>query len=135
MKRVVKGPLTFAGCDACAVRQPIAANNLIYVDRCIVCGSHAHEDAACLKSKALTPKVIDPQSKWPKWAKAVAVLRSDRDEGVGDTVEGLLGAIGRGGKLVLQMLGVPCGCDRRKGEWNESYPYSLLEPGEVSGTR
>jgi hypothetical protein len=58
------------------------------------------------------------------WAIAIAKLKSDQDKGVGDTVERLLGKFGKSYQTALIAVGVPCGCDRRRTDWNARYPFT-----------
>lgn len=50
-------------------------------------------------------------------------MRAEQDRGVGDTIERKLGAMGVAFKATLKALGVPCGCDKRRDEFNVLYPY------------
>lgn len=66
---------------------------------------------------------------WPGWADAIADLREPGDKGVGDTVHRKLAEGGLAFKLTLRAMGVACGCDERREQWNAMYPYA----GETDG--
>lgn len=70
-------------------------------------------------------KPVEPvhPDQWPAWANAIAAMRAPNDTGVGSTVERELGRAGTVFKATLKALGVPCGCGRRKAEWDAKYPY------------
>lgn len=66
-----------------------------------------------------------PRDKWPWWAQAMALVRSDGDAGVGDTIHRRIGpatseAYARWHKETFK---VPCGCAERRRQYNEQYPY------------
>ena len=67
--------------------------------------------------------VAVPMGQWPLWAKAIQKIRSDEDKGVGDTVHRRLGKMGAAFKIFMKSIRAPCGCDRRREEWNQKYPY------------
>lgn len=67
-----------------------------------------------------------PFDQWPSWTKAVALLKSDEDKGIGDTIHRQSGLLGKGFKWAMVKLGVPCGCDARQDQWNIEYPYALI---------
>jgi hypothetical protein len=81
------------------------------------------EQDQALQPAAAEPLSGRPQRVWPVWADLIARLRNAEDKGVGDTVHRKLAAAGEAFKLTLQALGVPCGCDRRREEWNRLYSY------------
>ena len=60
---------------------------------------------------------------WPFWAVAVRKLASEDDKGVGDTIRRLTGLPGVAFKATMKALGVPCGCDSRRDDWNTQYRY------------
>lgn len=64
-----------------------------------------------------------PRDRWPAWAKAVALLSDDTDIGIGDTIHRQLGKLGEAYKTTLEILGVPCACDKRREEFNAVFPY------------
>jgi len=63
-----------------------------------------------------------PRAEWPLWANAIAKLATDADIGVGDIVDRELGRLGVAFKATMKAIGVPCGCNRRRDEWNVMYP-------------
>ncbi len=65
-----------------------------------------------------------PRDQWPPFAKAIALLGDTSDRGVGDTVTRRLGTGGIIFKVTLQSLGIDCGCDSRRNEWNSKYSYA-----------
>lgn len=77
-------------------------------------------------AKAVIAPESVPESKWPVWATAIAYFKSDRDLGVGDTVERV---IGKANSMAfkawyLVTFKKSCGCNQRKSEWNVKYKYS-----------
>lgn len=66
--------------------------------------------------------------RWPLWATLVRWKATEEDTGVGDTVHRMLGQKGEAFKAWAERLGIPCGCDERRQEWNRLFPYKLLEP-------
>jgi len=64
-------------------------------------------------------------SPWPIWAMLMAKLRNPGDIGVGDTVERTIGTARSATFKAwhLATFGHPCGCERRKTEWNSKYRY------------
>lgn len=64
-----------------------------------------------------------PRDKWPLWAAAISKLATDADKGVGSTVDRLLGVGGKAYKATMRAMGVPCGCAKRKAEWDVMYRY------------
>lgn len=64
-----------------------------------------------------------PRDEWPAWVNFVAKLATEGDGGVGDTIHRQLGIVGEAFKETLTALGVPCGCDKRRAEWNAKFPY------------
>jgi hypothetical protein len=68
---------------------------------------------------------INP-TQWPKWARAIAMLKTGADTGVGDTAERLATAMGgKAYKAFRKSIGLPCKCAARKADWNARYSYSL----------
>jgi hypothetical protein len=66
-----------------------------------------------------------PRDQWPLWASGVARWQEPGDAGVGDTIHRKLGLLGEIFKGTLKAMGVPCGCDGRRADWNVMYPYDL----------
>ena len=63
-------------------------------------------------------------SQWPKWAKALALLKTAADKGVGDTAERLATAMGgKAYKALRKSIGLPCRCAAGKAVWNARYGY------------
>ncbi len=79
--------------------------------------------AAPRPPQPITPK---PAAQWEPWAVKVSSWRTSADLGIGDTIHRKLGALGTAFKVVLTAIGVPCGCDERREQYNEKYPYSVL---------
>ena len=80
-------------------------------------------DVECEGKTAPVDMPINP-ALWPAWAKLVRSKRQGGEIGVGDTFQRL--AKGVGGEVLkktLKTLGIPCGCDARRDQWNELYPY------------
>lgn len=69
-------------------------------------------------------QTVEP-AKRSYWVKLVAILRTDADAGVGDTVQRIAAKFGgERFKTFAQKIGIPCGCTERQAEWNERYPYT-----------
>jgi hypothetical protein len=66
-----------------------------------------------------------PQSQWPIWAAALAFFKSEKDIGVGDTVERIIGKTNSVAFKAwhLKTFGKSCGCGSRKTAWNAKFPY------------
>jgi hypothetical protein len=63
---------------------------------------------------------------WPQWAKAVKLLASKGDAGVGDTIARVVGPIGGDAfKAWAKSAGFDCGCDKRQDSLNKKYPYEI----------
>lgn len=62
---------------------------------------------------------------WPLWARTMSSLRTPEDKGVGDTVERIIGKDNAEGfkAFYQRTFQRQCGCDGRKQEWNQLYPY------------
>jgi hypothetical protein len=86
---------------------------------CAHCKKDGHRTDEC----PLGIKPI-PRSEWPIWVNAIALWHDDSDAGIGDTVRRCLGKFGEMFKAILKKLGVECGCDARRNEWNKLYPYN-----------
>lgn len=70
-----------------------------------------------------------PWKQWPPWTKALRVLRTSADSGLGDTVERIIGpaqskAFREWYRLTFD---AECGCAERKMKWNAMYPYPTAE--------
>lgn len=87
------------------------------------CSLGFHVDATADDTPASAIYDPVPLDKWPLWTSAIAKLKEPIDVGVGDTVHRKLGAAGKLFKAMMEALGVPCGCDDRRAEWNQRYPY------------
>ena len=98
-------PLDRPTCAACAERCPLDGPK---------CGA--------TRKQSLQVQPV-PRAEWPLWANAVAKLATDADKGVGSTVDRLLGVGGKAYKATMKAMGVPCGCNRRKDEWDVMYGY------------
>lgn len=63
--------------------------------------------------------------KWPLWAKAMALMKKDGDEGVGDTVYRVIGSPASEAfkKWYVRIFGRSCGCSQRHLKWNDQFPY------------
>lgn len=89
---------------------------------CAVCPKYA--DSGTLQPVRVVRKVVAvPRDQWPLWTKAIEKLRTAEDVGVGSTIDRLLGKFGKVYKVTLKAMGVPCGCNARKAEWNTKFPY------------
>lgn len=63
---------------------------------------------------------------WPQWAKAVKLLASKGDAGVGDTIARVVGPIGGDAfKAWTKSVGFNCGCEKRQETLNARYPYDI----------
>mgnify|MGYP006921417920 CR=1 FL=1 len=65
-----------------------------------------------------------PRAEWPLWAIAISKLATDADSGIGDVVDRELGRLGVAFKATMKALGVPCGCNARRSEWNAKFPLN-----------
>ena len=82
----------------------------------------SEESFEALKTKYRTIQPIQ-RDQWPIWVNAIALWHDDSDAGVGDTVHRCLGKFGEAFKLILKKIGIDCGCDARRDEWNQLYRY------------
>lgn len=66
-----------------------------------------------------------PYDRWPVWAKAISLLKTDADGGLGDTVERVIGTANSAAFKAwhLATFGKSCGCSERKTIWNTLYRY------------
>jgi len=65
-----------------------------------------------------------PFAQWPMWAKAMKVLSTKEDKGIGDVVRRVIGEENsdRFKKWFRKTFNRDCGCDGRLSEWNQKYP-------------
>lgn len=73
------------------------------------------------------PNIQIQKSEWPMWAKAIAVLKTDADQGVGDTVHRV---IGESASEAFQnwhrtLFGTSCRCNERRDLWNGQFNYDV----------
>lgn len=75
-----------------------------------------------------------PRARWPKLAKAAALLANGTDAGVGDTVERVVGPVGGDAYKAWYLIvtGQPCGCGERKEALNRRYPYNQDQEQKVT---
>lgn len=69
-----------------------------------------------------------PYEQWPEWAKALALLKTDEDKGVGDTAHRLLHLkmakpLTNLALTTLMTFKKKCGCSERRAEWNLKFKY------------
>lgn len=92
-----------------------------HVGACTVCKNNNSPNT---QPPPASPPEPQPFEAWPRWAKAVYAEREiPTDAGVGDTVHRRLGEGGAVFKAWAQILGIPCGCNKRRTDWNWLYPY------------
>ena len=61
---------------------------------------------------------------WPLWAKAVRLLASESDEGVGDTIHRMAGLAGETFEQAFKTItGKDCGCKVRRESFNREWKY------------
>ena len=77
----------------------------------------------CEPTAVAAPITPTPGDKWPAWVKAVEKLRDESDAGIGDTIHRQLGLLGEAYIVSLSLLGMNCGCERRRADLNIQYPY------------
>lgn len=73
-----------------------------------------------------SPQIGTPEpTPWPAWAKTIALLSRAGDLGVGDTVARVIGPHTSQTFQTwhLALFQRPCGCARRRAEWNAQFPY------------
>ena len=114
------GKLTVEELFAC--RSPLNTLHDAWSTRCRDCvypKTPAEQAAFESRGKAL------PEKEWPFWAKAIAIVRSTDDAGVGDTAHRIIGdfASEQFSAWHQTILGEPCKCPERQAEWNERFPY------------
>lgn len=76
-------------------------------------------------ARAVVAPVAIPEAKWPIWAAALSFFKSEKDIGVGDTVERIIGKTNSAAfkSWHLKTFGKSCGCTERKALWNAKFPY------------
>ena len=74
------------------------------------------------------PMVEIPFDQWPLWAKRVKRKAKPEDLGVGDTVHRRIHDRKLGRLVVrwIKLCRIPCGCEKRRDDWNIFYPYAKL---------
>jgi len=82
--------------------------------------------ASAPTAKASTIETAIPNAKRPLWAKAMALLKSTSDRGVGDTVERTIGKSNSAAfkAWYLATFKKSCGCGERKNECISKYNYA-----------
>ncbi len=61
---------------------------------------------------------------WPIWSKAVKLLATPEDAGIGDTIHRLAGVAGTTFEaMFLRFFKRPCGCEVRRDLFNGRFPY------------
>lgn len=90
------------------------------------CGRFVDVDERLLRPTEPLPLPVAPEPEpMPQWAKLIAAHALPGERGVGDTAERLFGALG-GSALkgaMRELLGVDCGCEARRDDWNRRWPY------------
>jgi hypothetical protein len=66
-----------------------------------------------------------PKGQWPLWAKAISLLKTDADKGIGDTIQRTIGDTNSVAfkTWYLTTFKRSCGCSARQDKWNNSFPY------------
>jgi hypothetical protein len=66
-----------------------------------------------------------PRAEWPLWTLPIALMRNERDKGVGDTVARHLAALGADAlkRLYTLAFNEDCGCGQRQALLNRRFPY------------
>lgn len=72
------------------------------------------------------PNIKKPFEQWPAWAKGIALLKTDADKGVGDTVYRTIGPDTSAAfkTWFILLFGRSCGCAKRHVKWNAEFPYA-----------
>ena len=83
---------------------------------------HAEKMPPRLAAKSEPPSPV-PRDQWPRWVNAVVAVSNETDKGVGDTIHRVAGLIGEAFIASLKLVGMNCGCERRRDELNIQYPY------------
>lgn len=78
-----------------------------------------------VKGESVSVRVVRyvPHDQWPLWARAIERMRKPDDIGVGTTWERELAHVGTAIKAALKLMKIPCGCAKRKAEWDVMYRY------------
>ena len=65
-----------------------------------------------------------PRDRWPLWAKGLALVSTDADIGIGDTVRRLIGDFASDAFKAWHKatFGRSCDCSARQAKWNAQYP-------------
>lgn len=81
--------------------------------------------AAAQGTATAGPLQAVPRKDWPAWAKGIALLRNKADEGVGSTVQRVIGDTASGAfkAWYRAIFGQDCGCGGRRTLWDTMYPY------------
>ena len=68
--------------------------------------------------------VVNPESKWPLWAKAMKRFAKPEDKGIGDVVARMIGDTNSEAFKMwyLRQFGKICGCAGRQAQWNMQFP-------------
>jgi hypothetical protein len=107
--------------------KPTAAKLLVRRLRCATVPIAPQRAAGILPAETLVPRPSPlAPSEWPIWAAALSFFKSEKDRGVGDTVERIIGKnCSKAYKTWYQStFGKPCGCTDRKAKFNSRFPYS-----------
>lgn len=84
----------------------------------------APEVYAAIQEAHRPPPPPAAEKQWPRWAKALARLKTSADKGVGDTAARVLGLAGESFKAWHERIfGEPCDCQLRQSQWNARFPY------------
>jgi hypothetical protein len=69
-----------------------------------------------------------PRAEWPLPIKALAMLASATDQGIGDVIARLIGPVGGDAYKMwyLATFGRSCGCSERHSEFNSKYPLTAV---------
>lgn len=60
----------------------------------------------------------------PRWVRSIAAWSQPGERGVGDTFHRLVAAVGADQVTrLLKWFRVDCGCEGRRDQWNDHYPY------------
>lgn len=86
------------------------------------------DNAPTAKSVKVVPDampITKPFGQWPLWAKALSLLKSDTDAGIGDTVARTIGDSNSAKfkEWYKKTFGKSCGCNARQNKWNVEFPY------------
>jgi hypothetical protein len=85
---------------------------------------YAPQRLAARRAVVVAPKVVaDRRPRWPWWVRGIAMLRSKRDGGLGDTIKRLLWVPGLTFERAMAWLGIDCGCGGHQATLNRRYRY------------